>query len=88
MIPGDADDVIPADAGAGDGDRNNKRKVALDTSLIGEAVTSVFWWCNLSMVMFAEDLMVAVRAFAMSCPCHRLTATTKYMRSSSLNLNM
>ena len=88
VIPGDADDVIPGDAGAGDGDRNNKKKAALDTSLIGEAVTSVFWWCHLSMVMFAEDLMVAVRAFAMSCPCHRLNATTKYMRSSSLNLNL
>ena len=93
---GAADDFIPGDGGgevdgdgAGDGvagaqDRGARRKAACDTTLIGEAVKSVYWWVYLSMVMFAEDIMVAVRAFAMSCPCHKLTATTKYMRSHLL----
>ena len=33
------------------------------------------------MIIFAEDVMVALRAFGLSCPCLKLAATTKYMRS-------
>ena len=89
-VDGDADDevALAADndgAGADDGGAaqqgKRRQRTALDTSLIGDAVKSTFWWAYLYMVMFLEDIMVAVRAFAMSCPCHRLRCTSKYMRS-------
>ena len=78
----DDDADIPALNGAdaaADQNKHNEKHKFIDGPMITDGVNSRFWWIYSSMILFAEDVMVAVRA--MSCPCHKLAATTKYMRS-------
>ena len=66
--------------GAEDNKELKKRKTLVDGPLITDAVSSYDSWSYQTMVLFAEDVMVVVRALGRSCPCYKMEATSKYMR--------
>ena len=70
----DDDADIPALNGAdaaADQNKSNKKHKFIDGPMINDGVNSKCWWIYSRMIMFAEDAMVAVRAFGLSCPCRK-----------------
>jgi hypothetical protein len=68
------------EGGAEDNKELKKKKSLVDGPLISDAVSSKYYWAYQTMVLYSEDVMLAVRAFGLSCPCHKMEATSKYMR--------
>ena len=56
------------------------KKILVDGPLITDAVSSKYDWSYQTMILYAEDVMVAIWAFGFSCPCHRMQARSEYMR--------
>ena len=72
---GDASDAeIPVLNGAGaaaDQNQGNKKTKFIDGAMISDACSTKLWWIYSNVILFCEDVMVAVRAFGLSCPWHK-----------------
>ena len=65
----DIPELDHADQGGAEDNKELKQtKTLVDGPLITDAVSSKFFLSYQTMVLFAEDVMVVVRAFGLSCP--------------------